>query len=146
MIAQFVDQEYLHDPAAGVLGDCWRASIASVIGRPTAEVPHFVRDYFDDEGSDEARWFAETCRWLTQRHGVTVLYYDSPEAVRSAMRTEISAYPHILIDGISPRYAGIHHVVVGDANTGEIVHDPHPTRAGLVSITGAFVLVRSADA
>ena len=136
----FADQEYLHDPDAGVLGDCWRASIASVVGHPIAAVPHFVRDYPDVEGDDTAQWFAATQRWLAQ-FGVMCLYFDDPIAVRADVRREVSAYPHIIVDGISPRFPGVHHVVVGDAVTGEIVHDPHPTRSGLTEVTGAFVLV-----
>jgi len=137
----FVTQEVLHDPAAGTVGDCWRAGIASVVGVPLAGVPHFVRDYPDPEGATEAAWFAETCRWLTAHHGVTALFYDNPEQVRAERRLEESAFPHILIDGRSPR--DVAHVCVGDAITGEILHDPHPTRAGLATVTGAFVLVEA---
>ena len=139
--AAFVDQEYLHDPDNGVLGDCFRACIASVVGRAIADVPHFVRDYPHDEDGAEARWFAETQKWL-EPFGVLALYYDNPVAVRAEHRSEVSAYPHILIDGISPRFADLHHVVVGDAVTGEVVHDPHPDRTGLTRVTGAFVLVQ----
>jgi hypothetical protein len=130
----FADQEYLHDPVAGTVGDCWRAGIASI--------PHFVRDYPSRDEDTTVRWFDETCRWLTEHHGVTALYYDQPEATRAENRAEVSAFPHILIDGRSPR--DVAHVVVGDATTGRILHDPHPTRAGLTDITGAFVLVKTA--
>ena len=138
----FSDQEFLHDPETGVLGDCWRASIASVVGCPIADVPHFVRDYPQQEGDETARWFAETCRWLSEHYGVTVLFYDQPRAVRAEYRTEVSAFMHIVIDGKSPRF-DLNHCVVGDAVTGEIVHDPHPDRTGLREVTGAFVLVRA---
>lgn len=138
----FVDQEHFHDPATGTVGDCWRACIASIVGCPIAHVPHFVRDYPNDESDDIARWFAESRRWLEENYQVTVLYYDKPEAVCAERRIETSAYPHILIDGRSPR-GDFFHVVVGDAITGEIVHDPHPSRAGLASITGAFVLCKT---
>lgn len=140
----FVDQEFLHDPENGVLGDCFRACIASVVGRPLSEVPHFVRDFPNVEGDDTAQWFAATQRWLAQL-GVMALFYDNPRAARADARAEVSAYPHILIDGISPRFPGVHHVVVGDAITGEILHDPHPDRTGLTEVTGAFVLVALAS-
>ncbi|MCX2931363.1 hypothetical protein ORI20_13850 [Mycobacterium sp. CVI_P3] len=139
----FEDQEFLHDPETGTVGDCWRAGIASVLGRPIAEVPHFVRDYPSQEGDETARWFAETRGWLLKHHQVEVLYYDNPDAVRAECRAEVSVFPHILIDGRSPR-GDFFHVVVGDAETGEMVHDPHPDRTGLREITGAFVLVREA--
>lgn len=145
VIHAFVDQEHLHDPAAGTVGDCWRAGIASILGCPISEVPHFVRDYPQSENDDTARWFEETRRWLTENYQLTVLYYDNPDAIRAEYRAEPSAYPHILIDGQSPR-GDFLHVVVGDAITGEIVHDPHPSRVGLATITGAFVLTRNTDA
>ncbi|WP_156748614.1 hypothetical protein [Mycobacterium sp. 1465703.0] len=138
MTTRFVDQEFLHDPDTGSVGDCWRAGIASILGCPIAAVPHFVRDYPNQDGDEVARWFAETQQWLIANHDVTILYYDTPDAVRAECRAETSSYPHILIDGRSPR--GVAHVVVGDAITGEIMHDPHPSRDGLADITGAFVL------
>lgn len=139
---QFVDQEFLHDPDAGITGDCWRAGIANVLGVPLETVPHFVRDYPDPEGATRSAWFDETCRWLSEHHGVTALFYDVPEAIRAECRLEESAFPLILLDGRSPR--DIPHVVVGDAITGEMLHDPHPSRAGLTTVTGAFVLVKEA--
>lgn len=139
----FVDQEFLHDPEAGTVGDCWRAGIASILGLPLEDVPHFVRDYPTAEGATTAAWFDETCRWLTEHHGVTALFYDNPEAIRAEGRAEDHQRVHrlILLDGRSPR--DVAHVVVGDAITGEMVHDPHPTRAGLTTVTGAFVLVKA---
>ncbi|WP_319456884.1 MULTISPECIES: hypothetical protein [unclassified Mycobacterium] len=139
----FVDQEHLHDPATGTIGDCWRAGIASVLGCPIVDVPHFVRDYPNQEGDTTARWFDETQRWLTEHHGVTIVYYDQPDAVRAECRLQRSAFPFILIDGYSPR--GVAHVVVGDAITGEVVHDPHPSRDGLERTRGAFAVVRLDD-
>lgn len=133
-------QQHLHDPASGTVGDCWRAGIASILGVPITTVPHFVRDYPNHPGDTTARWFDETCRWLTEHHQATILYYATPDATRAENRTETSAYPHILIDGISPR--GVPHVIVADAHTGEPLHDPHPSRDGLTTITGAFVIVR----
>lgn len=141
--SSFVDQEFLHDPAAGAIGDCWRAGIASILGLSLDEVPHFVRDYPTPADATSAVWFNETCRWLTEHHGVTALFYDNPAAIRAEGRSEQSAFPLILLDGRSPR--DIAHVVVGDAITGEMLHDPHPSRAGLLTVTGAFVLVKAAS-
>ncbi|MBX9918842.1 MAG: hypothetical protein K2Y33_03255 [Mycolicibacterium frederiksbergense] len=141
MTTTFATQEFLHDPEAGTVGDCWRAGIASILGVPIADVPHFVRDYPDAEGATTAAWFDETCRWLTEHHGVIALFYDVPTAARADGRAEVSAYPYILLDGRSPR--DLPHVVVADAITGEMLHDPHPTRTGLTTVKGAFVLVKA---
>lgn len=139
----FVDQEFLHDPESGTVGDCWRAGIASVLGLDLHDVPHFVRDYPTPAGATNAVWFDETCRWLTAEHGVTVLFYDNPDAIRAENRPDdhLRARRLILLDGRSPR--DVAHVVVGDAITGEMLHDPHPSKAGLSSVTGAFVFAKA---
>ena len=74
-MSDFADQEYLNDPSTGTVGDCWRACIASVIGCPIAEVPHFVRDHGDDG------WFEATNAWLAAQ-GVEQVS-DLAEAVRN---------------------------------------------------------------
>lgn len=137
-MSTFADQEYLHDPENGSVGDCWRACIASVIGRPIAEVPHFVRDH-GDEG-----WFEATNAWLAEHVGQTFLYYDGEHAARAERRHEVTPREYVLLDGKSPR-GDWYHVVVADAVTGEVVHDPHPSRAGLASIAGVFALVPAAQ-
>ena len=97
-----------------------------------------MRDYEDADNATTAAWFDETCRWLDEHYKLAILFYDAPSAIRSECRAEVSEFPYILVDGISPR--GIPHVVVGDAETGDMVHDPHPSRNGLADITGCFVL------
>lgn len=132
-MSTFADQEYLHDPASGTVGDCWRACIASVIGCPITEVPHFVRDH----GTE---WFEATNAWLTERCGELILYYEGEDVALAEHRRELTTRDYVVLDGKSPR-GDWYHVVVADAVTGEIMHDPHPSRAGLASITGVFALV-----
>lgn len=128
-MSTFVDQEHFHDPDTGAVGDCWRACIASVIGCPTAEVPHFVRDH-------GAEWFEATNAWLAERFGETVVY-----APVETWPPDLSTRrPYVILNGGSPR-GEFAHCVVADAATGDIVHDPHPSRDGITCITGAFALI-----
>lgn len=129
-MSTFADQEYLNDPSTGTVGDCWRACIASVIGCPITEVPHFVRDHGDDG------WFEATNSWLAERYGETVRYapVDTWPPDLSTRR------PYVILNGGSPR-GEFAHCVVADAASGEMVHDPHPSRVGIASVTGAFALV-----
>lgn len=119
----FADQEYLSDPDAGIVGDCWRACIANLVGRPRANVPHFV-ERFDD-------WLGETKTWLMREYGEELHWWPPTFPFDEASR------PNVILMGPSPR-TGVH-AVLADAHTGEIVHDPHPSRGGLLSVSGAFV-------
>jgi len=42
------EQQYSHNPDAGVFGDCFRASIASILELPIDDVPHFLYDGSQD--------------------------------------------------------------------------------------------------
>lgn len=138
----FVDQEFFHDPDTGEVGDCWRACIASILGYPRDCVPHFIGNHFHEP---ETEWFEATNTWLENQTGETILYYPGPDAVLSICRLgEPSSRPHLIINGGSPR-GYFNHCVVGDAETGAMVHDPHPSRAGVLDITGAFVFCLGAD-
>ncbi|KLI04534.1 MULTISPECIES: hypothetical protein [Mycolicibacterium] len=129
-MSDFADQEYLNDPSTGTVGDCWRACIASVIGCPIAEVPHFVRDHGDDG------WFEATNAWLAARCGETIRY-----APVETWPPDLSTRrPYVILNGGSPR-GEFAHCVVADAASGDMVHDPHPSREGITSVTGAFALV-----
>ncbi len=100
-------------------GDCLPACIASILELPLAEVPHF--------GAED--WFAALTAWLAPRG-----LYPVCAGVAGDWRP---AGLHILA-GKSPRGAFLHAVVARGA---EIVHDPHPSRAGLLSHADVTMLV-----
>lgn len=50
------------------------------------------------------------------------------------------SHRRVIATGPSPR-GDFLHCVIADASTGEILHDPHPSRAGLVSIQLADAIV-----
>lgn len=52
-----------HDLANGVVGDCWRTCIASLINYPREAVPHFLEDCWDDNAKANAKARA----WLRDR-------------------------------------------------------------------------------
>lgn len=107
-----VDQEFLSDPENGVIGDCVRACVASILSLPIAEVPHFVAER-------SATWAAYLDEWL----------WDLGYEIRILGHEENPDYP-ILVVGGSPRSPHISHMVI--MNKGVVVHDPHPSRAGIV--------------
>ena len=115
-----VDQEFIHDPDNGVYGDCQRAVIASLMDLPLVEVPHFLRD-----AKGHTHTFFKLLQTFCLFKGyVYATSRGAPLLTYGA--SDIAVYHEIA--GMSPR--GVYHAVV--ACNGEIVHDPHPSRAGLI--------------
>lgn len=125
-----VDQSIVnHCPAEGRYGDCFRACIASILELPIAVVPHTMA-YDETLVADPGQWFPALNAWLSPR-GLTYmdlsLHSMTPDRYfRDLMPGNFSLW-HV-ISGISPR--GYRHAVVG--HNGVVVHDPHPSRAGLI--------------
>jgi hypothetical protein len=113
------DQEVLSDPTKGIMGDCARAVIASLLELPIADVPNFAQlsnnnvlgfyglvDKFLADHRYEMQWHRNPIYFL--KPGIDVYHY---------------------ISGRSPRIKDGWHAVVG--LNGKIFFDPHPSRSGL---------------
>lgn len=117
-----VDQEFIADPSIGQWGDCKRAVMASLLDLPLSQVPNFLAE----AGGDALKYWQLVQRFLGQ-HGCVLVEYNG----------DIGGYPDFYgspdiyheISGPSPRGNGMLHVVVGC--NGKVVHDPHPSKAGL---------------
>jgi hypothetical protein len=114
-----VDQEFVHDLSIGQQGDCFRACVASILELPISEVPHFAQL---THGSSSAAFWNMAYDWLEERG------YEYTFCSRVNRPGRDKAEFHMLT-GLSPRGNGTYHCVV--AQGGVIVHDPHPTHAGL---------------
>ena len=103
-------------------GNCWAAAVATLTGLPlallTTELGH-------GEGLDEPEHWYDRAQRVLRAHGWE-LAYDTSEAPAG----------YAIYSGVSPR--GLRHSTVGC--DGRIVHDPHPSRAGLSSVDGYFTL------
>lgn len=113
-----IDQNifYAEDQDGNVIekGNCRTACVASILEIPLAEVPYFVA--FPDWEKEQARFLAERGLHAKWSYGYG---HSKPEGYSIAV-------------GISPRSRKdkpLYHAVV--ALDGEIVHDPHPDRAGI---------------
>jgi hypothetical protein len=112
------DQEFL--AVAGQPGDCARAVIASLLDLPMAEVPHFLAD------SDRTAFgFYSLIEDFLEERGLSMDWQSSPIYY---LKSGQDVYHWI--SGPSPRGNDMSHAVVG--LNGAIVHDPHPSRAGLL--------------
>ena len=116
-----VDQQCLTED--GEIGDCVRASTCSILEIGPDDVPHFVKEH---GGNWQFAWE----EWLYER-GLVVLAIDPRDRPKCFY---LACGPTIRTNGFRP---SAHMVVM---NGREIVHDPHPSRAGLTTIDRVYVL------
>lgn len=120
-----IDQTRFGDPD----GNCLSACLASLLELPLDEVPHFT-----GEG-----WRHRLDEWLAAR-GQWVLAFAPPEPSSlddAAAWLDAAVRGYAIVSGRSPR--GLLHATVWRG--GELVHDPHPSRAGLLGVQDVLVLV-----
>lgn len=120
-----VDQEHFRHVGAEQWGDCMRATLASLLELPLADVPHFAQEA-KGEPSD---YYEAIQDWLCARGFLMVMAMGSGQGKFFAPGCDHDVYH--LISGLSPRGNDLHHSVVG--KNGQIEHDPHPSRAGLAN-------------
>lgn len=112
------DQEFLMTD--DMPGDCARAVIASLLELPREQVPHFLL-----ESDRSAYGFHTQIEMFLDNHGYDIIWGGSPIY---HMKEGEDVYHYI--SGPSPRGGGAYHGVVG--LNGNIIHDPHPSREGLL--------------
>lgn len=119
--ANKVDQTILAgDPRR--LGNCVSACVASYLGVPLHVIPHFVElGDRDAEGYGLGWWWALV--GFMAAHGLCPVELDDADA---AAPGEI-----VFASGPSPR--GVEHQVL--YRDGELWHDPHPSRGGVLGVT-----------
>lgn len=115
-------------------GDCVRASYATILEVPIESVPRFdpglTHALGQDQGDRERAWLA------TLGFNLVELSCDPYDTLSEEILAGIPEVPH-LMSGISPR--GFGHRVVGIG--GQVVWDPHPSRAGLLTVYSVGLIV-----
>lgn len=102
-------------------GNCMAACVASVLELPLAEVPNFVE--FGEE------WWAKLVEFLASRSCAVVWCRREAHACQQIdLHPIVSAGHFLIVSGPSPRGDFLHCVI---EHRGAIVHDPHPSRAGI---------------
>lgn len=121
-----------HD-AEGNPGDCIRAAVASMLSAAYEDVPHFAQ---------HVGWWDCMRRWARDRGGDFACV--TPE--RGTIRHHVEGPADGLVAlgcGPSPR-GQFWHAVLVDADL-ELVHDPHPSGAGLVEVVEVLVYCQPYD-
>ena len=109
-----------------ILGDCFRACIASIFEMSIKKVPNFW-----EQTQDPETFWKLNDDWIAKNKGFRCINFSFTETDRH------------LVDGVlcvaiakSPRGEIDHAVVWQDG----IIHDPHPTNAGLAEEPDVFAL------
>jgi hypothetical protein len=116
-----VTQTILSDPANGVRGNCLAAITASLLEIDIGDIPDLL------EANDG--WQAAWTRFCKSR-GYEVRYCGDDENFPAGLSV---AY------GPGPR--GTYHVAI--YLDGELHHDPHPSRDGLLEVIGVFQVIKA---
>ena len=112
-------------PTEMPLGNCFGACVASILEAPLSDVLD------DGEMLQGELWWRTWEAWLNQRGFGLVHLGDYPPA------WFLPAKGYSIMSGKSPRGDFLHSVV---ALNGELVHDPHPSRDGVVNIVDWVIL------
>jgi hypothetical protein len=103
-------------------GNCLSACVASILHLPIEDVPYFMSNDIDGKA-----WRQKLSTWLKAR-GFYPMFLGGWAKIPGVH----------MVTGRSPRNVGTHCVVaIGDV----IVHDPHPSRAGIKRATQKIMLV-----
>ncbi len=112
-----------HGQPGAIHGDCFRCCIASVLDLPAVDVPHFMA-----APDQDILWAKRLDAFLRPRGMFWVSIQSFPEwQLSTGMR------PLVIAGGKSPRGEWGHNVV-GEMNRDgfRLIHDPHPSRAGII--------------
>lgn len=129
---ELVQQDILAGNPEGRMGNCLQAAVATMLGLDLAEVPHFVEP---ETVTLDNGWWLMMVGYL-HIHGLELVEVRADELLAESL----AGTPRdgvFLLGGRSVR--GVAHVVVWQ---GERELDPHPSGAGLVSVSEAHRLVR----
>lgn len=122
-------QTTFSDKAAGTHGDCFRATVCTLLQIDPKKLPHPIAA---DGGWNRA--FHKALRKMGWLARTLMLEDDGEEVARAAGLHTLHPYRFtiprvVLAAGMSPR--GSRHSVVWDRFAWRMIHDPHPSCAGL---------------
>lgn len=111
-------------------GNCWSTCIAMLLGIDTSEVPNFCGIYREEDGT----WLRKANEWLREKGALLMPFNDDPV-------TWAPECDQLICIASGPAERGHPHSVVWKG--GKILHDPHPSDAGLIEAREWEVLIIS---
>jgi hypothetical protein len=119
----------------GIPHDCLRAAVASLTGAGYDEVPHFAL---------YPEWWWDVLRTWARGRGRDFACLAPVDGQIRQFILDAPDPPLLIAAGPSPRGPSSRHVVLVDLDLA-LVHDPHPSGAGLVEVDEVYVLVDPYD-
>lgn len=113
-----------NDLERGIVGDCLRAAVASILDLPRSSVPHYLHLHWPD--TDKAN--LEFDRFIA-RHGYMLLVLPGSVFMSLVRENDVQCY-HLIFGIASSNGDTAPHACVG--LNGRIVHDPNPMKPGLM--------------
>jgi len=122
----------IEEPLQGPPGDCYAACLASIFEVDLADFPDEAETWKPGMGHRESwrLYLPRVHEWLRER-GWVLIELESSHLFYGGGKFD----PYCIYSGPSPRKPDINHAVVGRGYR-EIIHDPHPSRDGLLTIEG----------
>lgn len=137
---KYVDQTEFSNEEGTEHGNCLSACLANLLGIDLALVPNFA--------ALERSWFPVFAS-IIYEHGYEMhgSYYFTATATRKGtweglLETSPGVDGIFIMGGASPRIKGIDHAVL--YKDGVMLHDPHPSRAGILDLKYAFMIEKAA--
>jgi hypothetical protein len=124
-----IDQTIMQVGEGKITGNCFQANVASYFERSIEEVPNFCVDYGDS-------WFYEFYNWIRSNTEFSPIMYLVDGIDKMRERFPKGMY---LVGGQSPRGSFDHSTIYEDC---ELVHDPHPDKAGITKVKTVIVFKR----
>ncbi len=112
-------------------GNCWSTCLAIFIGMETKDVPNFCGLYLTDDGT----WYDKAQAWLEPK-GIVLMTFDTDP---STWHPVYGVSAVTIASGPGPR--GHDHSVIW--KNGALLHDPHPSGAGLIKAKQYEIVVIS---
>ena len=120
---RWVDQTTFYDPENPKSGNCAQAAVASILGVNLESVPDFKK-----EAGEDAYSFWTLFEDFLFNQGFWTMRKDGPNYIPEG---------YYLACGPSSRDCG--HMVV--MRSGELAHDPHPSKEGIIEVEHIWMLI-----
>ncbi|CCH01266.1 hypothetical protein FAES_3257 [Fibrella aestuarina BUZ 2] len=120
---KFYHQTRLHQPDLGINGNCFPTALACLLDLDSPEAAPQFQELFDDP---DQNWFAMMQDWLYELGWEFITVY----------KHRSNGQPY-LVSGDTER--GTYHVCI--YQDGKLLHDPHPSGAGLINVKEIQMLI-----
>lgn len=131
-----VDQTIFSSEDGSVNGNCFPSCLASLLELPIDQIPAF-------QDMSDSIWFEPFCKFLA-KHGyefVDMFYFPMNGNWADLIKQSPGIDGFFMVGGTSPRsYVTAGHAVI--YKDGNLVHDPHFSKAGLTKINYAYMIER----